>query len=201
MGWLRMSTRLGAFVLFLAATTALAASLLLAETVTGKVVDRTPWSRFCFRWACRCLGLRIRQHGAPCQDNALLVCNHISWSDIPVLGSLQPIRFLSKAEVSRWPLIGWLARQAGTLFIVRGGGQARKVRRQIADTLSAGETVLVFPEGTTSAGLTVSQGLASVHRGELDERDTDTIRTAAGPAQSRHPSLPGGRQSPDRSTG
>lgn len=285
MGWLRLSTRLGAFVLFLAATTALAASLLLAETVTGKVVDRPPWSRFCFRWACRCLGLRIRQHGAPCQDNALLVCNHISWSDIPVLGSLQPIRFLSKAEVSRWPLIGWLARQAGTLFIVRGGGQARKVRRQIADTLSAGETVLVFPEGTTSAGLTVlpfhglllqaaatsgkpvqpltiayrragrpdhlapfvgddafhrhllrmlsqpaarvdvvfhqpvqapqatnsefaaqlrltvSQGLASVHRGELDERDTDTIRTAAGPAQSRHPSLPGGRQSPDRSTG
>lgn len=63
------------------------------------------------------------------------------------------MRFVSKAEVGAWPIIGWLARQAGTLFIQRGSGQARRVKTQISDCLNAGETVLVFPEGTTSIGV------------------------------------------------
>ncbi len=155
MNWLRLCVRVTAFVAFLAATTLLAAGLRITEMVTRKTIDRTPWARFCFRWACRCLGLNIHQHGSPSNDTVLFVSNHISWSDIPILGSLAPIRFLSKAEVGQWPLIGWLARQAGTLFIHRGGGQARRVRRQIIENLQAGENVLVYPEGTTSAGLTV----------------------------------------------
>lgn len=155
MNWLRLCVRVTAFVAFLAATTLLAAGLRITEMVTRKTIDRTPWARFCFRWACRCLGLNIHQHGSPSNDTVLFVSNHISWSDIPILGSLAPIRFLSKAEVGQWPLIGWLARQAGTLFIYRGGGQARRVRGQIIENLQAGENVLVYPEGTTSAGLTV----------------------------------------------
>ncbi len=155
MNWLRLCVRVTAFVAFLAATTLLAAGLRITEMVTRKTIDRTPWARFCFRWACRCLGLNIHQHGSPSNDTVLFVSNHISWSDIPILGSLAPIRFLSKAEVGQWPLIGWLARQAGTLFIHRGGGQARRVRGQIIEILQAGENVLVYPEGTTSAGLTV----------------------------------------------
>ena len=155
MNWLRLCVRVTAFVAFLAATTLLAAGLRITEMVTRKTIDRTPWARFCFRWACRCLGLNIHQHGSPSIDTVLFVSNHISWSDIPILGSLAPIRFLSKAEVGQWPLIGWLARQAGTLFIHRGGGQARRVRGQIIENLQAGENVLVYPEGTTSAGLTV----------------------------------------------
>lgn len=155
MNWLRLCVRVTAFVAFLAATTLLAAGLRITEMVTRKTIDRTPWARFCFRWACRCLGLNIHQHGSPSNDTVLFVSNHISWSDIPILGSLAPIRFLSKAEVGQWPLIGWLARQADTLFIHRGGGQARRVRGQIIENLQAGENVLVYPEGTTSAGLTV----------------------------------------------
>lgn len=155
MSWLRLCVRITAFMAFLAATTMLAAGLRITEVVTRKVIDRTPWARFCFRWACRCLGLNIHQHGSPSDDTVLFVSNHISWSDIPILGSLAPIRFLSKAEVGQWPVIGWLARQAGTLFIRRGGGQARRVRDQIIENLQAGENVLVYPEGTTSAGLTV----------------------------------------------
>ena len=155
MNWLRLCVRVTAFVAFLAATTLLAAGLRITEMVTRKTIDRTPWARFCFRWACRCLGLNIHQQGSPSNDTVLFVSNHISWSDIPILGSLAPIRFLSKAEVGQWPLIGWLARQAGTLFIHRGGGQARRVRGQIIENLQAGENVLVYPEGTTSAGLTV----------------------------------------------
>lgn len=155
MSWLRLWVRITAFMTFLAATTMLAAGLRITEIVTRKAIDRTPWARFCFRWACRCLGLDIHQHGSPSDDTVLFVSNHISWSDIPILGSLAPIRFLSKAEVGQWPLIGWLARQADTLFIRRGGGQARRVRDRIIETLQAGENVLVYPEGTTSAGLSV----------------------------------------------
>ncbi|WP_417565925.1 lysophospholipid acyltransferase family protein [Marinobacter sp.] len=155
MGWFRLGVRLTGFVAFLAATTMLAAGLRLTELATGKPIDRTPWAGFCFRWACRCLGLDIHQHGSPSDSTVLFVSNHISWLDIPILGSLAQVRFLSKAEVGQWPLIGWLARQAGTLFIRRGGGQARRVRSQIMENLGAGESVLVFPEGTTSAGLTV----------------------------------------------
>ncbi|WP_296934059.1 1-acyl-sn-glycerol-3-phosphate acyltransferase [uncultured Marinobacter sp.] len=155
MSWLRLCVRITTFMVFLAATTMLAAGLRITEAVTRKAIDRTPWARFCFRWACRCLGLDIHQHGSPSDDTVLFVSNHISWSDIPILGSLAPIRFLSKAEVGQWPAIGWLARQAGTLFIRRGGGQARRVRNQIVENLQAGENVLVYPEGTTSAGLTV----------------------------------------------
>lgn len=155
MSWLRLCVRISAFGAFLVATTMLAASLRVTEVITRQAINRTPWARFCFRWGCRCLGLNIHQHGAPSDTTVLFVSNHISWSDIPILGSLAPIRFLSKAEVGQWPVIGWLAQQAGTLFIRRGGGQARQVRHQIVDNLQAGENVLVYPEGTTSAGLTV----------------------------------------------
>jgi len=155
MSWLRLCARITAFMAFLAATTMLAAGLRITEVATRKTIDRTPWARLCFRWACRCLGLEIHQHGSPSDETVLFVSNHIGWSDIPILGSLAPIRFLSKAEVGQWPVIGWLARQAGTLFIRRGGGQARRVRDRIIGNLQAGENVLVYPEGTTSAGLTV----------------------------------------------
>lgn len=152
---LRLAFRLGTFILFLAATAILTLALRAGDVFTGKRLDRTPWAGRCFRGACRCLGLEIRCHGQKPGTNALVVSNHISWCDIPVLGGLAPVRFLSKAEVARWPLIGWLARQAGTLFIRRGGGQARKVKSAIASALADRESVLLFPEGTTSAGLTV----------------------------------------------
>lgn len=155
MGWIRLLARLSAFVLFLVGTAGLALILRLADVVCRRRIDRTPWAGRCFRGACRCLGLSLRYHGTPATEPALYVSNHISWCDIPVLGSLAPARFLSKAEVARWPLIGWLARQAGTLFIQRGGGQARRVKGTMARTLQQGESVLFFPEGTTSAGLTV----------------------------------------------
>ncbi|KAA1172037.1 1-acyl-sn-glycerol-3-phosphate acyltransferase [Marinobacter salinexigens] len=155
MGWLRLIVRLTAFVLFLLATVTLAIVLLISDAITRRKIDRTPWAKRCFRVGCRTLGLRIHVHGAPDQENALFVSNHISWSDIPILGSLTPVRFLSKAEVGQWPVIGWLAQQAGTLFIKRGGGKARQIRRTISEHLTDGESVLIFPEGTTSSGLSV----------------------------------------------
>lgn len=154
-GWLRLCVRLTGFLLFLAGTTLLALALRAMDYLTGSTIDRTPWAGRCFRVGCRCLGLRIRHHGAEPAQNVLIVSNHISWCDIPILGAFAPARFLSKAEVGQWPLIGWLARQAGTLFIQRGSGQARRVRTGIEEALKRGESVTIFPEGTTSAGITV----------------------------------------------
>lgn len=155
MEWLRLTFRLTNFSLFLAATGLLATSLLIAEILARRPIDRTRWARRCFCGACWCLGLDIHVHGTPPVRNALVASNHISWSDIPILGSLTPVLFLSKAEVGQWPVIGWLAREAGTLFIKRGGGKARRIRRAIAEKLAAGESILIFPEATTSCGLTV----------------------------------------------
>ncbi|WP_297797139.1 lysophospholipid acyltransferase family protein [uncultured Marinobacter sp.] len=152
---IRLMLRLALFSAFLFATALIAITCGIVETITRRAIDRAPVARFCFHGASRCLGLRVRQQGMPVSGPVLLVSNHISWSDIPVLGGTTPLRFLSKAEVGRWPVIGWLARQAGTLFIVRGSGKAREAKQEITSTLSGGQSVLIFPEGTTSAGLSV----------------------------------------------
>ncbi|MBA1202413.1 1-acyl-sn-glycerol-3-phosphate acyltransferase [Pseudomonas capeferrum] len=82
----------------------------------------------------------------------LWVCNHVSWTDIPLLGMLVPLTFLSKAEVRHWPIAGWLAQQAGTLFIRRGGGDSQRLRQQIGEHLRQARPLLIFPEGTTTDG-------------------------------------------------
>ncbi len=99
----------------------------------------------------RALGVQVWVSGR-LEPNCLLVANHISWLDIPVLGAQGEIHFLSKSEVRRWPLIGWFAELAGTRFIERGAYQAGSVIRQLGVDLDQGHTVMIFPEGTTADG-------------------------------------------------
>lgn len=98
------------------------------------------------------LPLRIRVYGTPTDQSALWLANHISWTDILVLGRSAPLSFLSKAEVRHWPVAGWLAEQAGTLFIRRGNAVQDDVSGQLAQCLSSGHSLLIFPEGTTTDG-------------------------------------------------
>jgi 1-acyl-sn-glycerol-3-phosphate acyltransferase len=100
---------------------------------------------------CRALGLRVQVSGRA-QSSALLIANHVSWLDIPVLGSQGPIGFLSKSEVRGWPLVGWMSAVAGTLFITRGGNQTGATGTQILERTRAGMPVVVFAEGTTGDG-------------------------------------------------
>jgi len=101
----------------------------------------------------RILNLELRVRGRPLDGPALLVANHVSWLDIPVLGWIPTISFLSKAEVRSWPVIGWLAARGGTLFIRRGArGSADNAAEQITWHLVRGRKVLLFPEGTTTDG-------------------------------------------------
>ena len=90
----------------------------------------------------------------PAHGPLMLVANHISWLDIVVMLAASPCRFVSKADVRHWPLIGTLATAGGTLFIERASRRdAMRVVHKMAERLSAGDVLAIFPEGTTSDGV------------------------------------------------
>ena len=111
-------------------------------------------------WAQRSLELlhvrMVHKGRAPVAGPLLLVSNHISWLDILVMHASCYCRFVSKADIKHWPLIGALATGAGTLYVERESRRdAMRVVHRMAESLRAGEVVAVFPEGTTSDGSSV----------------------------------------------
>jgi 1-acyl-sn-glycerol-3-phosphate acyltransferase len=83
----------------------------------------------------------------------LFVANHVSWIDITLLHSQHAVGFVAKDEISRWPLIGWLASRAGTIYHRRGSDHSlRDVMEQMVARMRAGFSVGVFPEGGTGDG-------------------------------------------------
>jgi len=106
----------------------------------------------------RNLGVRLRVSGQTALPDrpVLFVSNHISWLDIPVVSSARPVRFVSKDDVLGWPVMGWMAKRAGTLFLNRGSGRAaHRMAAALAEALQEGEHIVIFPEGTTTDGSTV----------------------------------------------
>ncbi len=131
----------------------IALSVAVLARIGVKMETRSRLVRWWHRRFCRILGLRLSVQGEPSEQVGILISNHISWLDILVLGSgKSPMSFLSKAEVRSWPLVGWMAAAAGTLFIERGAGQSAHILEIIHDKLEEGASVLFFPEGTTSDG-------------------------------------------------
>ena len=102
----------------------------------------------------RVLGIALRVEGTPARGGSLLALNHISWLDIMVVHAVVPeARFVSKADVKGWPLIFRLVDSAGTLYLERERKRdALRVVHAMAEALSGGQTVAIFPEGTTSTG-------------------------------------------------
>jgi len=100
----------------------------------------------------RVLGADVSVRGrAPV--SGLLVSNHLSYLDILVLGTITPAVFVAKSEVRGWPVFGWLARRAGTLFIERAKrGDVARINEEAERLLEAGLLLVVFPEGTSSDG-------------------------------------------------
>ena len=99
-------------------------------------------------------GVRVTEKGsAPGSAATLVVANHVSWLDIPVIGSLHPLSFIAKSEIEGWPVVGLLARLQRSVFIDR---QRRKATAEVNDALAhrlvKGETIVLFAEGTTSDG-------------------------------------------------
>lgn len=108
------------------------------------------------RWSARALavlGIGLRVSGTPSAGATLFVANHVSWLDILAINAVRPMRFVSKADIRAWPVLGWLTACGGTLFIERTRTRdALRVLHLVAQALKAGDPVAVFPEGTTSDG-------------------------------------------------
>ena len=110
-----------------------------------------------FYWAtfARLLGLTVRVIGQPAIGGGrpvVFVSNHSSWLDVPVLGGQLDGCFVAKSEVSRWPLISTIARLGRTVFVSRRRGETVKERDSMRGRLAAGDSLILFPEGTTSDG-------------------------------------------------
>ncbi|HEX7782077.1 MAG TPA: lysophospholipid acyltransferase family protein [Sphingobium sp.] len=103
--------------------------------------------------AARAVGCRVAITGVPLRQSVLLVSNHVSWIDILALGGAARTTFISKDDVERWPVIGWLAAQNDTIFIARSRrGDAGAQVHVLRDALARQRPVTLFAEGTTGDG-------------------------------------------------
>lgn len=107
---------------------------------------------FVCRTAFLIIGIGYRTEGRPMRHMGAVVANHASWLDIFALNACQRIYFVSKAEVARWPMIGWLARATGTVFIERDPRRAKDQQALFEARIRAGHKLLFFPEGTSTDG-------------------------------------------------
>lgn len=116
------------------------------------------------------LGIALQVRGPlPLLGPVLLVANHLSWLDIPVLHAARHCRFVSKSDIQDWPLIGTLATAAGTLYIERRVRRdARRVVQQMTGALRERAVLAVFPEGTTGDGTVLLPFHANLLQAALD---------------------------------
>lgn len=107
-----------------------------------------------FFHSCVCLifNIKVKVEGDIATGHVIYAGNHVSYMDIPVLGSFLKATFISKAEVKSWPLFGWLATIAETIFIKRTRNAAQECIDEIGKMLDRNRSLILFPEGTSSNG-------------------------------------------------
>ncbi|SMP09882.1 lysophospholipid acyltransferase family protein [Shimia sagamensis] len=138
---------------------------------------RRPWTPYITQFVCRTafrlMGVRFVVQGTPIRDRGAVVANHSSWLDIFSLNAAQQVYFVSKAEVAKWPGIGWLAKATGTVFIRRDRREALAQKKIFEDRLLAGHQLLFFPEGTSSDSLRVLPFKTTLFEAFFDPRLKD----------------------------
>ena len=125
------------------------------------------WARDCLR----IFNVELEVQGEPQVEGPLLVVsNHISWLDILVLLAVQPVNFISRIENAKWPVLGYLIRGSGTIFVARESKRdTARVVAQIAQYLEAQRgMVAFFPEGRTSAGTGVAHFHGNMLQAAID---------------------------------
>lgn len=120
-------------------------------------VDKIGWSaEFRKRWGiavCKILGINIKVEGLPPKPPFFLVSNHLSYADVWVLFSQLNCTFIAKSEVRNWPIIGFVLETSGILFVNRERrSDVARVNNEISNHLTDSQGIVLFPEGTTSAG-------------------------------------------------
>jgi 1-acyl-sn-glycerol-3-phosphate acyltransferase len=137
------------------------------------VDGREPFAHRMIRWWSRVLmrifGLRSVRIGKPLPDPVLFVANHTSWIDIELLHSQRAACFVAKAEIARWPLVGWMAATGGTIFHRRGSNHSlAAVMQAMVERLRGGRSVAVFPEGGTGHNGVLKVFHARIFQAALD---------------------------------
>jgi 1-acyl-sn-glycerol-3-phosphate acyltransferase len=157
--WLRISYKLPAAIVVTALFASIPAIARLLAPGRRRTVGRVG-ALACRLWGrtmCAILSVRCDVAGPVPRDGVFLVAaNHVSYIDILVLASLYPSLFLAKREIASWPVFGWIARGAGTIFIDRE--QAKDVvraGREMSDRLDLGLPLTIFPEGRSSRGVSI----------------------------------------------
>jgi len=140
---------IAAFVLF---TVPLMPVQLLLRATGSTAARRFP--HWYHRQVCRLLGVSVHVEGKVADDRpVLLVSNHVSWLDIPVLSAVAPISFVAKSEVAAWPFISWLAKLQNSVFVDRERPRlVQDTAREIVARLRRGDHIVLFAEGTSSDG-------------------------------------------------
>jgi lyso-ornithine lipid O-acyltransferase len=160
---------------------------------------RRHWTRtlpvFYHRWCCRILGFRTRVIGIPTTERPVLfAANHVSYTDITVLGSVIPGSFVAKSEVARWPFFGWLAKLQRSVFVDRQVRSTHVQRDAIAKRLAAGDALIMFPEGTSGDGNRVLPFRSALFASALQaERGPPVIVQPVSLAYTRLDGMPIGR--------
>ncbi len=122
------------------------------------------FARFFHAMLCRLIGLRVQVIGRPATHDAagkatrrpvLFLSNHSSWLDVLVLGATLEACFVSKAEIASWPLIRTVARLGRTVFVSRARGATAREAGTLRARLMAGDSLILFPEGTSNDGARV----------------------------------------------
>jgi len=103
----------------------------------------------------------------------MFVANHISWIDIHALNSIIPTRFIAKSDIQNWPVFGYLAKKSNVLFISRERRQdAALIVHTTNNSLLNGDTVCLFPEGTTTDGTKIKPFKSSLIQGAIHANAT-----------------------------
>jgi len=112
-----------------------------------------PWPRTFLAVVARCCGAKVKSVGIPLKRDVFFISNHISWLDIPVIGSRNGSAFVAQDGIANWPVIGWLCRLNNTVFVSRTNRMSVASQiNDIRDALADSWAITIFPEGTTSEG-------------------------------------------------
>lgn len=131
-----------------------------------------PW--LWHKGVCRILGLRVIVEGEPCTDRQVIfISNHLSYLDIPVIGSVLKASFVAKGEVASWPVFGFLSKLQQTAFISRSRTTLDNDKNNLGTMLKDGRSMIIFPEGTSTDGRTVVPFKSSLFSIAYTDGNTD----------------------------
>jgi 1-acyl-sn-glycerol-3-phosphate acyltransferase len=149
---LRASFKLFLFLIAIVLVIPLQTFVMLFHKGRGAYILPTIWHRF----VCKVFNIRIEIRGTPNKGaQTLYMSNHVSYLDVPVLASILPASFLAKQEVESWPLFGFLSKLQQCAYIERRTRAIAREKSKLENFISDGRSLIVFPEGTSTSGMSV----------------------------------------------